>query len=325
MRASIRAIARLGLLAALWLASVGAWAACAVGNPNVALGTVSSLSIRTTAQQAAASGGLACDGSLNLLTAAYVRVTLASASTMLSDGQGNQIPFQLFTDSGYSQALQSAQPQVLGAISLIGVGGSQSAIAMYFRTSLGANVPAGTYTATISLNWQYAICTVGALNLCAWQRSPGLTQSCTAGICGAPTNWGSGSLASVTLTLVVTKACLVSSLPQVDFGSKALVSQFGSVTQTLAVICTNTEGYTLGFDNGQNYQAPWRRMRYSSAYLRYQIYYPGTTTVWTTAQTQAAMGTGNLQNFNFLVTVDPTQANLPVGVYLDNVTLIINY
>ncbi|TRX74234.1 Csu type fimbrial protein [Pseudomonas mangiferae] len=317
----------LALLLALLLSLCSGLCAadCGVNSPAVSLGTASSLTLATVPQQAAASGGLACDGVLAALTAAYVRVTLNSPTMVLSDGKGNQIPFQVYADAAYSQALQNGQPQVLSSLALVGLGTSQSAVALYFRTQAGANVPAGTYTATVTLNWQWAICTTGALNLCVWQRSPGLTQTCNLGICGSPTNWGTGSQAVVTLTLVVTKACLISSLPQVDFGAKALANQFGTVTQTLAVICTNTEGYTVGFDNGQNYAAPWRRMAFSGNYLNYQIYFPGTTTVWTTSQTQSAVGNGALQTFNFQVTVDPTQPNKPAGIYLDNVTVIINY
>ncbi|MBA4682205.1 MAG: spore coat protein U domain-containing protein [Pseudomonas sp.] len=178
------------------LVSMPTYACSTYAGGSVNLGNTNSLSLRTTQQQAAAGAGLACPGLLQVLAGAYVRVTLQNPGTLaLQDGQGNQIPFQVFQDAGYNQALVAGQPQQLGAINLLALGGNSTAIGLYFRTNPGPNVPAGTYTATITLRWDWAICTVGALNICAWNRSPGLTQSCVV-ICGAPTNWGTGSLAT---------------------------------------------------------------------------------------------------------------------------------
>lgn len=306
------------------LASIQAHA-CSTSAAAVNLGSTNSLSLRTAQQQAAAGAGLSCPGLLQVLAGAYVRVTLQNAGTLaLQDGQGNQIPFQIYHDSGYSQALVSGQPQQLGAINLLAVGSTATAIGLYFRTNPGPNVPAGTYTATVTLRWDWAICTVGALNICAWNRSPGLTQNCVV-ICGSPTNWGTGSLATLTITLVVSKACRIDTLPNVDFGANALISQFSAQQRTFAVTCTNTEGYTLSFDNGQNYQAPWRRLRNGSQYIRYNLYYSGSSLIWNAASPLTASGTGNSQSFNYQAILDPGQANAPVGVYTDDVLLIISY
>lgn len=307
------------------LVSVPTYACNTYAGGSVNLGNTNSLSLRTTQQQAAAGAGLACPGLLQVLAGAYVRVTLQNPGTLaLQDGQGNQIPFQVFQDAGYNQALVAGQPQQLGAINLLALGGNSTAIGLYFRTNPGPNVPAGTYTATITLRWDWAICTVGALNICAWNRSPGLTQTCVL-ICGAPTNWGTGSLATLTVTLVVSKACRVDTLPNVDFGANALISQFSAQQRTFAVTCTNTEGYTLSFDNGQNYQAPWRRLTNGSQFIRYNLYYSGSSLIWNAASPLTASGTGNSQSFNYQAILDPGQANAPVGVYTDNVLLIINY
>ncbi|MBH3341747.1 spore coat U domain-containing protein [Pseudomonas mendocina] len=300
--------------------------ACNTYGASVNLGTTNSLSLRTNPQFAAAGAGLSCPGVLQLLTAAYVRVTLQNAgSLVLRDGQGNQIPFQVYQDSGYNQALVAGQPQQLGAINLLALGGSSSAIGLYFRTNPGPNVPAGTYTATVTLRWDWAICTIGLINLCNWSRSPGVTQSCPLLICTAPTNWGTGSLATLTITLVVSKACRIDTLPNVDFGAQALISQFSTQQRTFAVTCTATEGYTLTFDNGQNYQAPWRRLRSGSNYIRYNLYHNASSLIWNPASPLTASGTGNSQTFTYQAILDPGQPNAPVGVYTDNVLLIINY
>ncbi|MGG2398012.1 spore coat U domain-containing protein [Pseudomonas sp. SH1-B] len=314
----------LALLLCSTLAAVPAQA-CNIYAASVSLGNTNSLSLRNMPQQAAAGAGLSCPGVLQVLTAAYVRVTLQQAGPLvLQDGQGNQIPFQIYRDAGYNQALVAGQPQQLDAINLLALGGSASAIGLYFRTNLGPNVPAGTYTATVTLRWDWAICTVGLINLCSWSRSPGLTQPCLA-ICGPPNNWGTGSLATLTITLVVNKACRIDTLPTVNFGANALISQFSAQQRTFAVTCTNSEGYTLTFDNGQNYQAPWRRLRNGSEYIRYNLYHNGSSLIWNNASPLTASGTGNSQNFTYQAILDPGQANAPVGVYTDNVLLIINY
>nr|WP_027909320.1 spore coat protein U domain-containing protein [Pseudomonas sp. sia0905] len=316
------------LLALLLLILPGLAAAnCTAPGATVSLGSTNSLSLITTAQQAAGSGGISCTGSLTLLANNFTRVTLNSTPMLSRDGR--QIPLQVFTNSGYTNALQPGQPVILNNATLLNLGGSGASVPLYFRTATGANVPAGTYTATLSLTWQYAVCTgVSAAGICtAWSRSPGTaTPNCNLLSCSQPSTWGAGSTVTVTVSLVVTKACVISSSELVmDFGTQALVSQFAPVTRSVGVTCTNTEGYTVGFDNGQNYQAPWRRMISGSSFLGYNLYFPNTSTVWTTSQTQPMVGTGLLQSIPFQGVINPAQANVPAGTYTDNVTVIIQY
>ncbi|MDG9924071.1 MULTISPECIES: spore coat protein U domain-containing protein [unclassified Pseudomonas] len=307
------------------LGAAPARAACSTYTAAVNLGTASSLALRNVAQQAAAGAGLSCGGVLTAFSGAYVRVTLNSAAPLLlKDGNGNQIPFQIYQDAGFTQALPSGTAQQLGVINLLTIGGTSSAIALYFRTNLGPNVPAGTYTASVTLRWDWAICVLGALNICAWERSPGLTQPCVV-ICGTPNNWGSGSLATINITLVVTKACQIDSLPAVNFGTHALISQFGPQVQSLAVTCTNSEGFTLGFDDGQHYQASWRRLANGGQYMRYHLYRPNSSVIWNTTTPLSAAGTGDSQSFSYQAIIDPSQPNVPAGTYIDNVLLIISY
>ncbi len=314
------------LLALLSIVPGLAVANCTAPGAMVSLGTTNSLSLITTAQQAAGSGGISCTGSLTLLANNFTRVTLNTTPVLTRDGR--QIPLQVFTNSGYSNALQPGQPVILNGATLLSLGGSGATVPLYFRTATGANVPAGTYTATLSLTWQYAVCTgLSVLGICtAWSLSPGTSQPVCPLVCNQPSTWGAGSPVTVTVNLVVTKACVISSSELVmDFGTQALVSQFAPVTRSVGVTCTNTEGYTVGFDNGQNYQAPWRRMVSGSSFLGYNLYFPNTTTVWTASQTLPMVGTGQLQSIPFQGVINPAQANVPAGTYTDNVTVIIQY
>jgi len=312
------------LLLALWLGAGRAWAVCTTVNPAVSLGSVSSFTLNASAQGNLGGAGLTCGSFLALLAANYVQVTLQSAAPVLSDGNGNSIPLKVFVSNGGAEITPGSTVQLSSLAVLALLTNATTGINLYFQAQ-AANVPAGTYTASVVFTWRYAICESGALNLCSWQRSPGVTQNCPAGLCGTPTNWGTGVTATSTVTLVVTKACALNSYQNVDLGSQALVSQFTSVTRAITLTCTSDEGYLVSFDNGQNYQAPWRRMASGANHLGYNIYFPNTTTVWNTTQNLSQKGTGLQQTVNFQVTVDPTQANVPVGTYIDNVTLIINY
>lgn len=301
--------------------------ACTTTASDINLGTTSSLTLPTTTSQAAGAGGLTCAGSLQLLTGVYLRATLLSNTLVLTGDQGGSVPFTVYSDSGYTQAMLTGQTATLAGANLLAIGGSGISVPLYARTQLGANVPAGTYTGTISVRWYWAICPSGLLNICTWDTSPGVVQPTGLGcvLNCTPTNWGTGELAQISIKLIVTKACQLSTLSAVDFGAQALVSQFAQRTQTVVVRCTNTEGFTLGFGNGQNYQAPWRQLASGNNRLRYNIYRTDGTTIVNTAAPFPAIGTGASQSFDFKAIIDPTQANVPVGTYIDNVVLTVSY
>lgn len=301
-------------------------AECGVNSPVSNLGNVSSLSLIEASQRGSAAGGFYCTGLLQLLSTAYVRVTLVNSDFRLTGSQGGSVPFNVFADSGFTQPLIAGQLAQFGAGNLLNLGGVGAGIPLYFSTAAGANVPAGTYTGTVTLRWHWAVCgTLGIGNICTWERSPGLTQPCAlGGICGAPSNWGSGSVTTIRVTLVVTKACQFVSLPAVDLGRKALVSQFTRVSQALSVRCTNTEGFSLSFGNGDHYQAPWRQMASGSNRLRYNIYSTGQSLL-TPAQTLDSVGSGLNQGFRVEIQIDPSQNDVPAGTYVDSVLVTLSY
>lgn len=318
------------LLGALLLAGSGLVnAACVTGAANVNMGTISSLALPTTAVANYGAAGIACTGGLNLLSSSYLRLKLEAPSMVLTNG-GYSIPFTVSLKAG-DPPLQDGVTGTVSGLTVLSLGGGSNGIALYFNIPAGPNVQAGTYTGTIGLRWYYAICDSGVLGSCNWSRSAGLVQSCNTVLglvfCTDPTNWGTGDLTIATLTLTVTKSCLINTATMnVDFGTKAFINQFTKVTQTVNVTCTNNEGYSVSFDNGGNYSAPWRRMlANTSDFMNYNLYQPNTTVVWNAAQPMAFLGTGAAQNFTFDAIVDPTQANKPVGTYVDNVIMTLNY
>lgn len=191
--------------------------ACTTTASDINLGTTSSLTLPTTTSQAAGAGGLTCAGSLQLLTGVYLRATLLSNTLVLTGDQGGSVPFTVYSDSGYTQAMLTGQTATLAGANLLAIGGSGISVPLYARTQLGANVPAGTYTGTISVRWYWAICPSGLLNICTWDTSPGVVQPTGLGcvLNCTPTNWGTGELAQISIKLIVTKACQLSALSAV--------------------------------------------------------------------------------------------------------------
>ena len=322
---SIRGL-RLGACALLLLITASvAHASCTASSSNVSLGTISSLALITSAVGNYGAGGVACTGGLTLLGGSYVRVMLDQATLTMTNG-GYSIPFTVGTGTTPATVLQNGVATDINTLNVVALGGSQSGIGLYFNVPLGPNVQAGTYTGTVNFRWYYAICDGGVLVACSWARTPGLTQSCISSLCGAVTAWGTGSPTVATVTLVVTKACVINTANMdIDFGTKALISQFTRFTQTVNVTCTNNEGYSVSFDNGAHYQAPWRRMTNGTDLMNYNLYQPNTSVIWNVAQPMTFTGSGVAQNFTLDAVIDPTQANLPQGSYQDSVIMTLNY
>ena len=184
-------------------------------------------------------------------------------------------------------------------------------INLYFQAQ-AANVPAGTYTTSVVFTWRYAICESGALNLCSWQRSPGVTQNCPAGLCGAPTNWGRGDRHQHR-DPGGHQGLRPEQLPERRPGQPGAGQPVHLGDPRHHPDLHQRRG--LPGQLRQRPELPGALATHASGANRlgYNIYFPNTTTVWNTTQNLSQKGTGLQQTVNFQVTVDPTQANVPVG------------
>lgn len=99
-------------------------------------------------------------------------------------------------------------------------------------------------------------------------------------------------------------------------------------TDYITVICTPGTPFLLGIDNGLNYQAPWRRGRYSSNYIQYQLFQDsGHSLLWgmTPGSTMlSAVGTGSQQNIPVYGRIAALQSPVD-GSYSDTVTITVEY
>ena len=301
----------------LFVAGV-AHADCSTTAGSADFGTVDSISLYQSSQSTTASAGFSCTGSaLSLITTNYIKLTLTSSANAAGTqprllGQGNYIPYTVYLDSSYSNSLNIGGSYTWTITSLLGLLGlfnsSSDTIPLYLSTGTGSNVPAGTYTDTLTLTWDYSICWIGVI-------------ACLSTSSGTTSN-------QVPVTLIVSDICVVVDAPDVDFGSAALPSSFSAVSGQLQVRCTLQSAYAVNLSSNAE-TSEWRVMTGSgsnnSGYtLQYQIYQADGTT-WNSATDLTNTGTGLAQSIAYTANVNASQDNRPSGTYADTITVTVSY
>lgn len=318
-------IARLLTLAAALLGTLmlagPAWAAnCTVtASSNANLGSQTSYTvIGGTVPTVTTTAGLDCPGALlNLLSADYARATATSSNAFsLRSAAGDQVAYRLSADPNgsftFSQGgtVDYMNPQLL---SLLGLGQSNLSTPLYVKLTASPNLPAGTYTDTVTIAWRWSICRgIGALGACILSET------------------GSGTTI-LSVTMIVTKDCRLTA-PPVSFGSAPLVSKFTPVTQAVQIACTRGASYAVSFTAGVAGNArPWRTMSDGAGnVLRYNIYRADGTTVWDESNplSIATPGTGATtpdQPQAYVARVYTSQATPPAGSYTDTISVLVTF
>lgn len=313
-------VALTAALGALLLAAPAQAANCTVtATTNANLGSQTSYTvIGGTVPTVTTTAGLDCPGALlNLLSADYARATATSSNGYtLRSAAGDAISYRLSADPSGSitftqgGSVDYMNPQLL---SLLGLGQSNLSTPLYVKLTASPNVPAGTYSDTVTINWQWSICRgVGTLGACVLPET------------------GSGTTI-LTVTMIVTKDCRLTA-PPVSFGSAPLVSKFTPVTQAVQIACTKGASYAVSFTAGAAGTArPWRTMSDGAGnVLRYNIYRADGTTVWDESNPLpvATLGTGATtpdQATAYVAKIDTTQATPPAGSYTDTISVLVTF
>lgn len=299
--------------------STGAQAACQVKPATSAsFGTASSFVVKAAAQRTSTSNsGLACSGSLLSLLASgnYINVTIASSNDgYLAGPDGNKVPYTIFADSAYSIQLNPGHTYNFFSsklLDLLGIfTGPEVSLPQYFQTAPGSNVAAGFYTDTLTLSWQWHVCTgIGLLGICL--------------------GWDDGAASSsFTVSLNVANDCAIEA-PNVNFGASPIVSGFSPVNGRLSLICTKGMVYSVGMSRGMHPAATGRRqMASGSNRLQYDIFSTGGA-VWGSMENRV-MSDGpadgiTSQRFPYTAKIYPDQPTPPVGLYTDTIVVDVRY
>lgn len=315
-----RFLARLAWAAMLLGVPAAAHAACQTSNGSAKFTDSSSYAVQAnTVASVSGSAGFSCSGSLiALVNTNYARATVTSAKgwTLLGPG-GDRIPYSVSADQagaytfGQYSTIDYMDTSIISLLTILT--GNTLSPKMYLTINGGANVAAGTYTDTLTVQWSWNIC-----------HGIGLGTLCVLGESGTGT-------ATIPVTIVVTNDCQISA-PPVVFGSAAVLSQFVAITQSVLVDCTKGTSYLLGFSSGSASSArPWRTMKDGSGrVLQYNIYRADGVTIWDESNPLASgtPGTGStvaIKSFTYKAGINPDQTAPAAGTYTDNVSVVISF
>lgn len=153
-------------------AATPAMAACDVTTPTtVSVGSYSSSGLQANATFVRTDGSFSCTSSalLTLLNGDYLHATLAAGTVLRLNGPGGIVPVTLAAD------VAGAKPLVPGTtvtyqdgalLTLLDNGNMRPAI--FVRPRSTGDLPAGTYSGTFIVHWDWSFCTqAGLLGACA--------------------------------------------------------------------------------------------------------------------------------------------------------------
>lgn len=319
--------------------------ACTVSGGTASLGSQTSVAIESTAAgPVQANSGLVCEPALlGVGTPVHIRADIATGlpggTGTLTGPDGLTVNFQVRRNVG-DPALQNGNQvifvsttQLVGGLLWLfsGPGGS---VPLYVSAGPGTALKQGIYEGSFALRWYYYNCTdLGILGACLGTllRSPGFTVN----VLGGVSNWGTGTLATVNVSLEITRDCLIDA-PDLDFGDAPLASAFDPVTQTLYIRCTRDITYQVGIGDGMHSAAGQRRMHQGGQHLAYEIHKSQTNDRWGSVGAQRRASTGAdlnganhnglvQQGFQYRATVLPGQPTPPPGIYTDTLQVVVEF
>lgn len=293
--------------------------ACVAAETGGVLGSVATQRVYSgTAITGVANFTFTCTGALLAVATGQpsLKGTLQASMTGLTLKNGaNTIPYQIYSNSGYSAGYTGGLLVVdLNNINLISLlSGAGGNVPLYIATTPGANVPAGVYTDTVTLTWVYQnICEglVSVINICL-----GVVNNGTA-------------VRTITITLTVTNDCTITA-PPVAFGSAPLVSAFGTVSQNISLLCSKNMVYTVGLSAGSYPTGGRRQMGTGAARLQYDIF-KADNTVWGQSGTARANGPAaangaTTQTIPYTARIYQDQTTPAAGTYTDNVVVDVSF
>lgn len=275
------------------------------------LGAFSSITINSQPIDFTFSSNFTCEGFVNLIDYSQIDATLMSTNYEFSNGLGDAIPYTLYTDAARMDPFLIGETVEFGGFNLLDLLGlfsnTDGSLPLYLTTT-PANVPAGIYSDTIAVLWQWDYCSgIGVSGLCIGRDS-------------------GSEVISVTLNLTVQNACQLTS-QDASFGAVISLNLVHSTLLPANVNCTKNLSYNIYIDGGDNFISGARQMSNGIQTIAYELFAPdGTTPVGPTAiASLTATGSGLNEALIFIARTTTSNSLPPVGLYSDNVRLILNY
>ena len=298
---------------------------CASVPITTSFGTNSSFTYASNAQNIISGSGLTCSGGSILSIGAaehfdaIINLPSTNGTLRLTNSTTNDyIPYTIHcpTQEVACVTTSSASMQTFSwnysTTDLLGLlKGPDKTLPVYMQTATNINVPAGIYTDTLTINWNYNLCDGIGINL-------GIT------LCTKPVT---GKISStITVTATVTNDCYIDNAPDVNFGSAPLPAQFQTINSALSVRCTKNASYKVNMTSSNPAKGDWRQMQDITGQhtLLYQLY-RSDNTLWTNTNDLSQMGNGESQPINYIARINPAQENLPAGIYSDKVIVTVTY
>ncbi|UXJ54713.1 Csu type fimbrial protein [Pseudomonas citronellolis] len=338
----LRYLPGLVLLAPLLAQGMTPTEQCKPSPGNASLGSYGSMAIASGVPAMQLSGGARCTLKGYPIRENWIRLRPENlAGGALRDAAtGETIPFELYGDAGLTRRLRQGQVYDYSGFPFPGGTPDVSRFPLYVRL-LATNVTPGTYAATLQLRWYWRICVAGrVLGACyfpGWDITPGVSGGCILEVCtSAPSNWGSGVLTNLRLTVQVSRDCRLSA-PEVNFGSAPLVTSFQPVQQRIQIRCSKGLRYDVGLSDGANASGGQRRMASGGNRLAYELYKsPGGSERWGSTgnerrpSSSAELNPGSLdgltyQGFDYRAEILPDQPTPPAGTYSDSVVVDVKF
>jgi spore coat protein U-like protein len=327
------------LFSGLILITAQSYADCSVNSSgNVSIGKVPSITLAENGVQSSQfSAGLSCGGfSLAALNTTYLKYRVDQMPINYINSVTGERLIVNYLDTN-SNPISVGQERDLSGFTIINFfTGPNGALPFYAKINPGQTVSPGIYRSEtpFKVKWYYSVPAVAVIGIGFFFESPGFRRP---GIF-SDLNWGSGSDASLNLSIEVLPDCRIAT-NDVNFGTAAFASEFQPVKTSMGIRCSVKTPYKVSLNDGlypQNGNQRAMKSETGNNYMSYEIYKNSTTERWgrnneqwlsDVATTNPGIYDGNTQQGYAFTTkiLDTNSLSLPAGKYSDTVTVQVEF
>ncbi|MFW1747759.1 spore coat protein U domain-containing protein [Acinetobacter guillouiae] len=327
------------LFSGLILITAQSYADCSVNSSgNVSIGKVPSITLAENGVQSSQfSAGLSCGGfSLAALNTTYLKYRVDQMPINYINSVTGERLIVNYLDTN-SNPISVGQERDLSGFTIINFfTGPNGALPFYAKINPGQTVSPGIYRSEtpFKVKWYYSVPAIAVIGIGFFFESPGFKRP---GIF-SDLNWGSGSDASLNLSIEVLPDCRIAT-NDVNFGTAAFASEFQPVKTSMGIRCSVKTPYKVSLNDGlypQNGNQRAMKSETGNNYMSYEIYKNSTTERWgrnneqwlsDVATTNPGIYDGNTQQGYAFTTkiLDTNSLSLPAGKYSDTVTVQVEF